>query len=627
MKKIILICCLLLTNILLADNITAESKEKKLILLEQTGLINNTEYNYCKIDKESIFDPISIKNNTTMSKMSKSNLGYISDTYWCKFQIVNNSNKTKTYILTNPRPGVDYIDVTVFKDDKISKEYLLGDMLPLENRSYTSVFSNFELELEQNQSATIVSKYQTVGNLEVSWNIQELKAFLEYENLNFILIFIFFGFVFALMIYKAFFFIYLKDSIYLVYTILLFSVLVSQASLQGSLHYFLYDLIDYKTITLSSWIFTHIFLVAMWIFTYQFFNINKKSKFHLPFKIIISYNIVVTLIYCFAYVELGILKITPLILLTALIESLLLLIFAVIMVIQRKPGSNYFLIGHLLYVISVIYYILILSGNLEFSLLYRHITPLGLFMVIVFMSMALSKRFQILKHEIDKNKDYVTIGKTIAFVAHEWKQPISILSSQVMNISAKIDHYPNEPIGSLDRNLKDINNSISLLNNILDSVKKIFLSEKIEKETFIFQEFIKEINDYFSDQLSQKRIKLSCIVSREYKVNSDRELLFQVIKNIIQNSIDAYDTASYDNEIKITVEYSNFIINKIIIDDNAGGIKVKKTEDIFEPSISTKKSNMGIGLSIVKHIITEKLNSNISMKNIENGTRFIVKVD
>lgn len=618
MRLKILLYILLVVNLAKAENI--------LKVDENLNFINNTQYNFCKVDKELKFTPQDIKNDSNMTKMTKSNLGYISEHFWCKFEIKNNSTTAKKYILSNPRPGVDFIDVTVFKDNNETKNHKIGDMVSLENRSYKSVFSNFELELEANQSAVIVSKYQTVGNLEVSWNIQNIKTFLEYENLNLVLIFIFFGFIFALMMYKGFFYIYLKDNIYLVYTILLLSLIISQASLQGTFHYFLYDLIDYKSITLASWIFTHIFLVAMWVFTYQFFNINNQSKYYLPLKVIIYYNIIVTLLYCYAYIDMDILKITPLVLLTALIESLLLLIFAILMIIEKKPGSYFFFIGHLLYVISVIYYILILNGNLEFSLLYRHITPLGLFLVILFMTMALSKRFQKLKDEIDKNKDYVTIGKTIAFVAHQWKQPISILSSQIMSISAKIDHSPNEPIVTLEKNLKDIDKSISFLNNILDSVKRIFLKNSIEKDLFVFQSFVKEIEEHFTDQLLQKKIKFSYLIPKEYKIHTDKELLFQVVKNLVQNSIDAFEQASLDNEIKITIEYNNYMINKIIIDDNAGGIKMKKSNDIFNPSVSTKKSNMGIGLSIVKHIVNEKLKSNISTKNIENGTRFILKI-
>ncbi|MEA3384395.1 MAG: sensor histidine kinase [Campylobacterota bacterium] len=594
-------------------------------LTSDNTYINNTHYNYCKIDKEFKYDHLSIKNDTNMTQIGKSNLGYNSEQFWCKFEIVNDTDSIRKYIFTNPRPGVDHIDVIAFKDNNTIEKFFLGDMVPLENRSFKSVFSNFELELKPNQSVVIVSKYQTVGNLEVSWNIQDVKSFLEYENLNFMLIFIFFGFVFALMIYKSFFYIYLKDKIYLVYSILLFSLIVSQASLQGTFHYFLHDFVDYKTITLSSWIFTHIFLVTMWIFTYVFFNITKQSKFHLPLKIIIYYNIVVTCAYCYAYIDISILQITPIVLLTALIESVLLLIFAIIMVVQKKPGSYFFFIGHFIYIVSVVYYILILNGNLEFSLFYRHITPLGLFAVIIFMSMALSKRFQKLKSEIDKNKEYVTMGKTISFVAHEWKQPISILASQVSSISAKIDHHPDEKISSLEKNIKGIDKSIVLLNNILDTVKRVFSIKQVSKDRFIFQDFIKELEDYFQSQFSNKKIKFRCNIESKLKIYSDRELLFEVVKNIIQNSVDAFNPSSSNNEIILNIEQTKSTISKIIIEDNAGGIKIDNIEDIFEPSISTKSSNMGIGLSIVKHIVQDKLQNSIKIKNIDNGTRVIIK--
>ena len=100
--------------------------------------------------------------------------------------------------------------------------------------------------------------------------------------------------------------------------------------------------------------------------------------------------------------------------------------------------------------------------------------------------------------------------------------------------------------------------------------------------------------------------------------------LYHVIKNIIQNSIDAFSSKNYDNEISINIEYKDHLVNKIIIQDNAGGIKISNIKQIFEPNITTKKTGMGIGLSIVKHIVQDKLKGNVNVENIEKGVRFTI---
>jgi len=62
---------------------------------------------------------------------------------------------------------------------------------------------------------------------------------------------------------------------------------------------------------------------------------------------------------------------------------------------------------------------------------------------------------------------------------------------------------------------------------------------------------------------------------------------------------------------------------RIIFIDNAGGIKVKPIEKVFEPLFTTKEENgSGLGLNMVKMMAEEQLQSSVKLENYNDGIRF-----
>jgi len=622
MNKIFIFIACLLSNLFAYDALDVSS-------IDDT--FNAKKYMYCTSDAKNIFSFEDIVKKDDLTRLEKSNLGYVFKTYWCRLKLKNKSNFQKNFILSNPRSGVDFIDVNVYQKNSL-KKYSLGDMVALKNRSYPSVFSNFELSLGANESATIVSRYYTDANLELSWNIQNFHHFMQYENLNFILIFVFFGFIFAMMIYKFFIYLHIKDKAYLAYSTMMLTILISQASLQGSLHYFFSEYLDFYTISISSAIFTHLFLVFMWVFTFYFFNIDKSSRFYYLLFGVISYNILITVLYISSYIYVDILKLTPIIVLIALLESIFLLIFSIVMFMQKKAGSGYFLIGHFLYIFAILNYIFVLDGLLEFSLIARHSSSFGIFLVISFMSLALSARFKVLEDEneenkkhIERNKQYMLIGTTISYITHQWKQPLSIMSAQVLSMSAKIEHVPDCKISSIKNRVVELENSISYINDTLSSVKKLFINSNVDNSVFMLKNLVNEIEKNLDNLLEISNITIKYDILDTHTLSGNRNLFLHAITNIIQNSIEAFDSDNDNNFISITTKKDdgNMILS---IKDNAGGIQISPIESIFEPSVTKKAFGTGIGLALTKNILESNFKASISVENSEVGAKFTLLI-
>ena len=108
--------------------------------------------------------------------------------------------------------------------------------------------------------------------------------------------------------------------------------------------------------------------------------------------------------------------------------------------------------------------------------------------------------------------------------------------------------------------------------------------------------------------------------SKEIKANFDRTQLIRVITNLLKNAFQAIPE-DRTPEIKVSISEKNDNVN-ISIEDNGYGISKSDTEKIFEPSFTTKSSGMGLGLSMIKSIITA-YNGNITFSSKSNvGTTF-----
>ena len=120
-------------------------------------------------------------------------------------------------------------------------------------------------------------------------------------------------------------------------------------------------------------------------------------------------------------------------------------------------------------------------------------------------------------------------------------------------------------------------------------------------------------------------------VEKEYQSNLplvplDEGLVEQAFINIVQN---AYDAMGSDSEGRLHVAAARSRRNKpeggstegveIRIADSGPGIPPELREQIFNPFVTTKKSGVGLGLSIVSKII-DGHHGSIRVEAARNGT-------
>lgn len=110
-------------------------------------------------------------------------------------------------------------------------------------------------------------------------------------------------------------------------------------------------------------------------------------------------------------------------------------------------------------------------------------------------------------------------------------------------------------------------------------------------------------------------------------VMRDAEQLKRVFVNLIDNAIEASESALDPNRVTITTRHDvarDLVITEVA--DNGKGIATSDLQKLFQPYFSTKGRNTGLGLAIVKRIISEHNGRIKAAANQPSGAKFIIEL-
>jgi len=192
-------------------------------------------------------------------------------------------------------------------------------------------------------------------------------------------------------------------------------------------------------------------------------------------------------------------------------------------------------------------------------------------------------------------------------VSHELKTPIFNIQGYILTLLDGGLDDPNINMLYLNRTEKSIDRMISIIED-LEAISKLEAGElELNTTSFNIIQLFDDVLDLQEIRANEKNIKLKYGkgFERAILVNADKERMFQVVSNLIVNSINygkkgGQTTVSfYDMDNRILVE----------IKDNGIGIAQEDLPRIFErffradKSRSREQGGTGLGLAIVKHII------------------------
>jgi len=205
------------------------------------------------------------------------------------------------------------------------------------------------------------------------------------------------------------------------------------------------------------------------------------------------------------------------------------------------------------------------------------------------------------------------IGEMLQNIAHQWRQPLSSISSISTSIIVQksIDSLDDDYLMS---SMENLNNNAQYLSKTIDDFRDFFKPNK-EKVLFDIKEIEEKVFSLISSKIRKSGIEIITDLE-SMKITGYKNEFIQVLINIINNAIDAL--LEVDGKRYIFVK--SYRKNKkyiIKIKDNAGGISEDIISNIFEPYFTTKHQTQGtgIGLYMSEEIITKHMNGSLGVKN------------
>ena len=220
--------------------------------------------------------------------------------------------------------------------------------------------------------------------------------------------------------------------------------------------------------------------------------------------------------------------------------------------------------------------------------------------------------------QISKSQRELAWREMAKQVAHEIKNPLTPMKLSVQSFKQRF----NSKDPKIEEKIQDFSDTLVQQIDVLSSISTAFShfaelpaqkNENIDiiSTTKLALEIFNEKNISFESKIDSIKVKI------------DRTTLIRIITNLVKNSIQATDNVS---QAKIIVRIKKARDKAIIeIEDNGMGISRKNRDKIFEPKFTTKSKGMGLGLSIIKNLVTN-YNGDIDFKSTKDKTTFKIEL-
>jgi len=650
------------TNFLFADIITL-SKDIDNVYINQIKYLKDNNYKLEElIDKK--FIPYQKKSNA-LFRFPFENETF----YWVKLEVENISKTTLNKYLHIDNANISSVEFYEFDTQKNSFVDLKRDL----KKQRTFVY-NVTLQKEQ-KKIILIKFYNQLSPTIFRLNIYNKESFILKEQTTELLHGLFLGFMSFAIVYFILASIFMKKAFYIFYIIHIFAICAFLFFIHGYPKvYFeestLYPQLEELTGVLSFGSFS--------IFTFYFLQDKLSIFYKRLFILIILLAIILTLLYMSSFIPSQILA-------GVLLLGYISIIFGSLDSYLRKNyhaiailiASIVIVLGALIHASAIIFQIIPLNNITANTLIISNIIEVFviLFSFMLYLKktdkekqnilsqkikieklfsknlqLEVNKKTRELKHinqtlnikveqAINKAKEQerllfsqsklATMGETISIIAHQWRNPISILSSHINHMELSLKYKK-------EFDQKDFLSTIKKSQNVL-----IHLSSTID----VFQNYLKpssdELNSSFKlvdviqkglllykDSMKNDHIEVfKKFQIKDINIKGNSEDFIQVLISLFSNAKDALIKNTKNNKkIIIKTKLKN---DRVYIDiyDNGGGIFVKPIQKIFEPYFTSKKENgFGLGLFIAREIVIKKLNGKIKVKSKLRSTIFTIEL-
>ncbi|KGJ97650.1 sensor histidine kinase [Colwellia psychrerythraea] len=259
------------------------------------------------------------------------------------------------------------------------------------------------------------------------------------------------------------------------------------------------------------------------------------------------------------------------------------------------------------------------------------------------------QQLQTTQKQLVESEKMAALGNLVAGVSHEVNTPLgiaitthSIMADEFKKLKDKLD--------SQSLSMKDMENfrntsesAITMQGENLNRAKKLIENFKktaadqhqLEIENLDIGQYYQQVISTLRSILKPHKVNLEINCQEKIILATYPGIHAQILTNLINNSVkhgfasnneQGIDTGNITQENKITIVINQLAENEVEVTycDNGRGLSKKAQQHVFEPFFTTAREHGGIGLgmSIVFNLISQKINGSIESKSTKVGAYF-----
>lgn len=231
-------------------------------------------------------------------------------------------------------------------------------------------------------------------------------------------------------------------------------------------------------------------------------------------------------------------------------------------------------------------------------------------------------RLQQLQSELAHISRLSAMGEMGAALAHELNQPLSAISNYMKGSRRLLAASSDPSVGKIEAALDKAAEQAIRAGQIIQRLRD-FISRRESKRTVeSLSGLIEEASALGLVGAREQRIDLKFDIDRASdSVLTDRIQVQQVLVNLFRNAMDAM-AESPRRELTVTTRRVVGNMIEIAVSDTGPGIAKGAEAQLFRPFFTTKKSGMGVGLSISRTIVESHGGQMRAQTNDAGGATF-----
>ena len=228
-----------------------------------------------------------------------------------------------------------------------------------------------------------------------------------------------------------------------------------------------------------------------------------------------------------------------------------------------------------------------------------------------------------LEHDLRRSERLSALGRLIAGVAHEVRNPLAAIKLKVQ-MARRARNAPDK----LDDTFRVINEEIDRLDGLVRRLLEFGRTQSLQQQPLDLCQLVRRRAALFHDVMERAGVEVELHAStKTLTVEGDDERLAQVLDNLIQNALSAMpEGGRLTISCQAATSEDGIAVAHLTVEDTGRGIPANDHERIFEPFFTGRETGTGLGLAIAREIIEAHGGSINFISREGRGALFLIEL-